>query len=66
MDLKNDEITGTFYSEELQNVQTSDIWKVEKIIKEKGRGKTKMVYIKWLYFPKSFNEWIKASDLQDI
>ena len=66
MDLKNDEITGTFYSEELQNVQTSDIWKVEKIIKEKGRGKNKMVYIKWLYFPKSFNEWIKASDLQDI
>ena len=60
IDLKDDEITGTFYQEELQKVQTTDIWKVEKILKEKGRGKNKMVYVKW------FNEWIKASDLQDV
>ena len=66
VDLLDEEIAGTFYQEEIQKVHTSDIWKVEKIIKEKGRGPNKMVYIKWLYFPKSFNQWIKASDLQDV
>ena len=66
IDFHDEGVTGTFYQEELQKVESNDLWRVEKIIKEKGRGLNKMVYVKWLYWPGKFNQWIKASDLQDL
>ena len=46
-DFLDEEVTGTFYQEELQKVESNDFWKVEKIIKEKGHRPNKMVYVKW-------------------
>ncbi|XP_041349255.1 uncharacterized protein LOC121368583 [Gigantopelta aegis] len=58
-----DEILRTFYQSELQkiDVKEDDFWKVEKILKTRGRGANKEHYVKWLNWPKKFNSWVKAS-----
>lgn len=67
-DYNRDEIQGTFYQSELQkiDVNDNDLWKVEKILKSKGKGRNKQYFVKWLYWPKKFNSWINASDLTNI
>ena len=67
-DYNGDYITGTFYSSELQklDVKGDDTWKVERIVKSKGKGRNKQHYVKWLHWPKSFNSWVNASDVLDI
>ena len=66
IDFKDTDIEGTFYQQELQQVKDNELWKVEKIIKRRGRGQNKEVFVKWLYWPKKCNEWIKESDLVDV
>jgi len=67
-DYDGDEIKGTFYQSELQkvDVKDDDLWKVETILKTRGKGVNKQYYVKWMYWPKKFNSWIKASDVQDL
>ena len=62
------EIKGTFYQSELQKVEVrdDDMWKVENILKTRGRGVNKQYYVKWLYWPKKFNSWVKADDVQNL
>ena len=59
------ELKGTFYENELQKVEASDedIFKIEKVIKYKGRGKNKEALVHWLGWPKKFDSWIPASDI---
>ena len=40
-DFHDEEIKGTFYQSELQKVRNDDIWKIEKILKTKGKGNNK-------------------------
>ncbi|XP_041347126.1 uncharacterized protein LOC121366970, partial [Gigantopelta aegis] len=65
-DYDGDEILGTFYQPELQqiDVKEDNLWKVEKILKTRGRGPNKEHYVKWLNCPKKFNSWVKASDVE--
>lgn len=58
-------LEGTFYQKELQKVEATDdnLFKVEQIIKYKGRGKDKQALVKWKGWPKKFNSWIPASNL---
>ncbi|XP_041367048.1 uncharacterized protein LOC121381764 [Gigantopelta aegis] len=67
-DYNGEEIHGTFYQSELQkvDVKNDDLWKVEKILNTIGRGVNKQHYVKWLHWPKKFNSWIRASDVQAI
>lgn len=47
----NDEaITGTFYQPELQkvDVREEDTFKIEKVLKTRGRGINKQYYVRWL------------------
>ena len=64
-DMQGDEITGTFYQCELQkiNINPNQAWKVEKILKTRGKGQNKQFFVKWKYYPRKFNSWIKATDL---
>jgi hypothetical protein len=50
-DFHDEEIKGTFYQSELQkvDVRDDDIWKIEKILKTKGKGNNKQYFIKWLH-----------------
>ena len=57
----------TFYNEELQKViKEDDVYEVEKILKSRGKGKNREVFVKWLGYPAKFNSWIPASEVKDI
>jgi hypothetical protein len=47
----DEENKGTFYQSELQkvDVRNDDIWKIEKILKTKGKGNNQQYFIKWLH-----------------
>ncbi|WAR06295.1 LOW QUALITY PROTEIN: hypothetical protein MAR_021664 [Mya arenaria] len=42
----------------------NNTFKIDKIEKTKGIGKYKQYFVKWKYYPKKFNSWIKASDFE--
>ena len=56
---------GSFYQNELQKVDVSaqDMFKIEKVIKYKGRGNKREALVSWLGWPKHFDSWIPASDI---
>ena len=56
-----------FYQKELQKVEVSDddIFKIEKVIKYKGRGNKKEALVCWLGWPKQFHSWIPVSNLNN-
>ena len=57
-DLNGEEITGTFYEEELQKTNQQD-FRIEKVIKRKGDK----LYNKWKGYDNLFNSWIYKNDL---
>ena len=50
IDFFNKPVKGTFYQKELQkvNVKNTDIFKVEKVLKYKGRGRNRLAKVRWL------------------
>ena len=69
VDFLGETIKGTFYQSELQSVSISEdkLWKIEKILKTKNvRGKEKEYFVRWLNWPKKFDSWVKASDIEKI
>lgn len=65
-DYLDDEIKGTFYQAELQkvDVREDDEFKVEKILRTKGRGRNKQYLVEWLHWPTKFNSWVNADDMK--
>lgn len=59
-DYSDEEIKGTFYQPELQkvDVREDDMFKVERIVKTRGRGRNKQYLVKWLHWPSKFNSWV--------
>ena len=57
-DLNGEEITGTFYEKELQEIDQQE-FRIEKVIKKKGDK----LYVKWKGYDNSFNSWIEKKDL---
>ena len=51
-----EEISDRFYSNELQKVR-GDVFKVEKILRTRGRGLNKEVLVKWQFFDDHHNSW---------
>lgn len=70
-DLSVEKIEGFFYPEELTSVSTKRIaddqeFKIEHVIKTRGRGARKELFVKWLGYPNKFNSWIPAGNARDI
>ncbi|CAG2244986.1 unnamed protein product [Mytilus edulis] len=67
-DYNGKEIVGTFYQSEVQKVtmKDDDLWKIEKIVKTRGKGPNKQYFVKWLYWPERFSSWVNTRDLQDL
>ena len=67
-DYDGDNITGSFYQQELQKVDldNDNLFKIETILKTRGNNKNKQYFVKWLHWPKKFNSWVKASDIDRI
>ena len=57
-DLNSEEITGTFYENELQKTNQKE-FRIEKVIKRKGDK----LYVKWKGYDSSFNSWINKNDI---
>ena len=57
-DLNGEEITGTFYENELQKTNQEE-FRIEKVI----RGKGDRLYMKWKGYNNSFNSWIDKASL---
>jgi hypothetical protein len=60
-DSAGEEITGTFYEQELQ-VTNQEVFRIERIIRRKGN----MSLVKWVGYPDSFNSWVNNKDLQPV
>lgn len=57
-------LEGTFYGEELQKVvKTDDVYKIEKVLKKRKKGRRVQYLVKWLGYPETFNSWIFKDDL---
>ena len=57
-DLNGEEITATFYENELQKTNQKE-FRIEKAIKQKGDK----LYVKWKGYDNSFNSWINKNDI---
>lgn len=65
IDLSGEEITGTFYEQELQRISFDESAPkvVYKIIKQRGTGKNLQYFVRYRNYPPSFDTWINASSL---
>lgn len=65
IDLNDEPIRGTFYTQELQKIDKSILeepFKIEKVIKT-SKGKS---LVKYLGYPDTFNQWIPTKDLNKL
>ena len=67
-DWDGEAIDGTFYQHELSLAYPprDDVFKIEKVLKRKGRGANARAYVKFYGWPKKFNAWVPAADVVDI
>ena len=65
-DLHHNVIDGKFYHEELQDIGPKPpiVYRIEKIIRSKGKGKHKQYLVKWYGYDTTHNSWIPASQIQ--
>jgi transposase InsO family protein len=56
-DYRHKQLPRAFYAEELQLISPDTLYRIEKIIKRKG----KKVLVKYLNYPEDANEWIDSS-----
>lgn len=63
VDLLDEELLGSFAEPELQGVDLKgdEFWKIDEVLKERGKGKDKELYVSFLGFPSKFNQWISES-----
>lgn len=55
-------IKGGFYATELQRVR-GDTFKIERVLRRRGRGINQEYFVKWKYFGDRWNSWVKKDDL---
>lgn len=81
-DSNNELIEGFFYPEELSPVRTerfeesqpgeendngdSQLFEIEKVIRTRGRGEKKELFVRWKNYSSKFNCWIPANSVVDI
>lgn len=65
-DFNWENVSGTLYTSELQQVNKSGntVWKINTIMKRRNVGGEKQVFVSWQYW--TFNSWIKESDMESI
>lgn len=62
-DLHGHVIHGKFYEPELQKVAKPTVFRIEHILRTKGKGNYKQYFVKWVGYPKQYNSWIQAKDV---
>ena len=56
---------GSFYEAELQavTVDPDALWRVDAILKTRGKGEKKEVFVHWHGWPKKYDQWLPAGHL---
>ncbi|KAF4529214.1 hypothetical protein B566_EDAN017666 [Ephemera danica] len=64
--LQGEQITGSFYTQELQktSLDKSNLYKIEEVLDYRGRGNQREALVKWLNYPNKFNSWVKVSEIK--
>ena len=63
-DERGEIIEGKFYEDEIQRIiRDDDIFKVEKIVRQKRYNGEIWYLVKWLGYDESFNSWIRKRDV---
>jgi hypothetical protein len=61
-DSSGHKVEGRFYQDELQKViKTDNVYRIEHVLKERGKGRHKQYLVKWMGYPET--SWISASDI---
>ena len=60
-DENNERVSGKFYESELQVIDKPDVYRIQKIIRSKGKGKDKQYYVKWHGYKEP--TWINANQI---
>ena len=55
-------IEGGFYANEMTHVR-GDIFKIDEIIRTRGRGAKREYFVRWKHFSPRWNSWVKADDV---
>lgn len=66
---KDTQEAGTWYANELTYVSKDyddTLFKIESIIKTKGKGRNKQALIKWKYWPEQYNSWEPFENIKDL
>ena len=66
-DLQGDDVKGYWYNSELLplDIDPDKIsYKIERVLKTRGKQRNKEFFVKWKYYPSKFNSWVKASDIE--
>ena len=68
VDWLGEDLTGSFYREELQKVTKpeNNVFRIEKVVRRRTKGGKKEVLIKWKGWPSKFNSWEPASEVKDL
>lgn len=63
-----DKVSGWFYKQQLTLSPKPDynrsFFEIEKVISKKIVKKQKYLYVKFLYYPKKFNQWVLAENVK--
>ena len=67
-DYNKDPIEGTFYQSELQKVKKDrdDLWRVDTVLKKRTRKGKQELFVSFMGWPKKFNMWLPAENVQAI
>ena len=68
VDLQGEEIEGSFLEPELQKVTVSEdtVYKIEKVLRRRGKGKRAEALVKWEGYSDKFNSWIPSTEVKHV
>lgn len=68
VDLLGEDLTGTFYENEVVKVkyEKAPLKVIEAVIKERRIGRTTQYLVKWRNWPAKFNSWVSSKDIKTI
>ena len=67
-DYSGEDIRGTFNQPELQRVDfdSEKSFKIEKVVKKRGRGKNEEFLVRWKNWPKKYDSWVKSAEIEEL
>lgn len=64
-DIEGNVLKQKFYPDQLQQI-SSDIYRIEKVLKRRIKNKQIQYFVKWLGYPSKFNSWVPSADITSL